>query len=726
MGQVKPNHYGEMWRTFRENWRRPLYALRILRKGVCDGCALGTSGLYDHTMKGVHLCTVRLSLLKLNTAKAFDESVLQDVSTLKGKSASELRDLGRVPVPMVRRAGEKGFTPVTWDEALSGLGAQLRAVAPERIGFYFTSRGLTNENYYIGQKVARFLGTNHVDNSSRICHAPSTTAMKRTLGVSASTCSYSDWIGTDLLVFFGSDVPNNQPVTTKYLFYAKKAGTKVFVVNPYKEPGFERYWVPSVLESALFGTKLTDRFFQVHTGGDTAFIYGVVKHLITLGKVEEEFLRKNAKGWDDWKARVETTPWEELEQLSGSTRSDMEAFATAYAESRHAIFVWSMGITQHATGVDNVTAIVNLALLRGNVGRPFAGLMPIRGHSGVQGGAEMGCVPNGLPGNDALDGANAKKWSQNWGFDVPAKPGRTAVDTIDACHDGLVDLLWSVGGNYLDTLPEPDYVRRALERVPVRVHQDIVLTPQMFLDPSDSVWILPATTRYEQPGGGTETSTERRIYFSPEIDGPRVKEARTEWWVLTEAAARAFPERAERIRVRNPESIRHEIGRLVPMYAGIEKLQRQGDAMQWGGPHLCADGRFPTPDGRARVWDVPLPERDVPEGAFWVSTRRGKQFNSMVQRDIDPLNGARRDDVLMSADDATKLGLREGDAVRLTSETGSMLGRVKVAPIRAGNLQVHWPEGNAIIRKGVCDPGCGIPDYNAVARVEKVVEVPAR
>ena len=146
------------------------------------------------------------------------------------------------------------------------IAGRIRITDPQKLAFYITSRGVTNEVYYAAQKVARFLGTNNIDNSSRVCHAPSTTGMKDTLGVSASTCSYSDWIGTDLLILAGSDIPNNQPVTTKYIYYAKQQGTKVLTLNVHKEPGLERYWVPSVMESAIFGTKLTDQFFLVHTG----------------------------------------------------------------------------------------------------------------------------------------------------------------------------------------------------------------------------------------------------------------------------------------------------------------------------------------------------------------------------------------------------------------------------------------------------------------------------
>ena len=271
MGMVKPNHYKDILTTIWANRGQLPFAWRILKDGVCDGCALGTTGMHDFTMSGIHLCTVRLNLLRLNTMDSLDIEALKEVNALGGKTSRELRELGRLPYPMVRRSGDPGFTRVSWDQALDLVAASIRSTDPRRISFYLTSRGITNEVYYVAQKVARFLGTNNVDNSSRVCHAPSTTALKDTLGVGASTCSYTDWLSTDLLIFVGSDVPNNQPVTTKYMYYAKQRGTKILVVNPHREPGLERHWVPSVMESAIFGTRLTDEFFLIHTGATSPF-----------------------------------------------------------------------------------------------------------------------------------------------------------------------------------------------------------------------------------------------------------------------------------------------------------------------------------------------------------------------------------------------------------------------------------------------------------------------
>src|SRR2546430_5887209 len=260
-----------------------------------------------------------------------------------------------------------------------------------------------------------------------------------------------------------------------------------------------------------------------------------------------------------------------------------------------------MGITHHRFGVDNVKAIVNLGLARGIVGRVKCGLMPIRGHSGVQGGSEMGANPKdfglGFPVNDS----NADRLQGIWGFRPPTTHGLTAVGMIDAAHAGGLDVLYMAGGNFLETLPEPEYVREALARVPLRIHQDIVLTRATLLDPSYRARLFPAQTRYEQRGGGTQTSTERRVYFSPEIPGRRIGEARAEWEIVMQLAERVRPEAAHQIHFDDGNAVRREIATAIPAYDGIENLRGKGDAFQYGGARACEEGGFSQPRG-AGLW----------------------------------------------------------------------------------------------------------------------------
>ncbi len=722
VGEQRPNNYLEIARAVWENRGALGYAWRILTQGVCDGCALGTAGLRDWTLPGLHLCNVRLRLLRLNTLPALDPSALADVSRLVGLSDQALRRLGRLAHPMVRKHGEAGFRRVSWEDALGLVAGRLRAADPHGIAFYLTSRGLGNEHYYAAQKAARALGTNNIDNAARVCHAPSTLVLKQTLGVGATTCSYTDLLGTDLAVFVGSNVANNQPVMMKYLYYARRLGTRVVCVNPYREPGMERYWVPSIPESALFGTRITDRFFLVRVGGDAAFLSGALRWMVERGWVDEQFIAQHTTGFGELVRALQAQSWEDLERASGCTREEMLEFAHMVAQARTAVFVWSMGVTQHRCGEDNVRAIVNLALSKGFVGREKCGLMPIRGHSGVQGGAEMGAYATVFPGGVPVNPENARRFADLWGFPVPDQPGLTAPEMVDAAARGQLDVLVCVGGNFLEVLPDPAYVREALQQVPVRVHLDVVLSPTALVPAREWVVLLPATTRYEVPGGVTETTTERRVVFSPEIPGPRVAEARPEWEVLLELARRARPELQDRLQFPDTAAIREEIARAVPFYDGIQHLRRAGDQFQSGGVRLCEGWRFPTSDGKARFSVVVPRPVELPEGAFLLTTRRGRQFNSMVQGRRDGLTGAERDAVFMSAEDAARLGLREGQRVVLRNPTGTFRGRVRIAPVRPGTLQAYWPEANVLIGRGRRSGESRIPDYNAAVWVEPDAE----
>jgi len=719
IGFVKPHHYLDMLRVAWENRSNLRYARRILQHGVCDGCSLGPNGLHDDTMKGIHLCMTRLKFLRVNTMPPLDHSRLENVEPLRRLPNMDLRNLGRLAYPMIRHKGEAGFHRVSWDEALDTIAAAIRSTGPGRLAIYNTSRGLTNESYYVAQKVARVLGSNHIDNAARLCHAASTVGLKQTIGVAASTCSYSDWIGTDLLVLAGSNLANNQPVAMKYLYYAKQKGTRILVVNPYHEPGLENYWIPSVTRSAVFGTRVMDDFFQVRVGGDIAFFDGVLKWLIERDWLDHDFIRDHTRGFEEAKQAVTAIVWEEIERNAGLSRDAMLRFAEACGKARTGVFIWSMGLTQHRFGVGNVKSLVNVALARGFLGREHCGLVPVRGHSGVQGAAEVGSVPGSFPGGKAVNRENANQFSELWGFSVPSEPGMTSTEMVDAACRGDLDVFYIQGGNFLETLPDPAHAGQGLTRVPCRVHQDIFLNSSMFAEPGEVVVLLPGQTRYEQAGGGTITNTERRIRYSPEIPGPRYGETKPEWEIPMLVAERVLgPEKRRLIHFNNTQEIRDEMERVMPVYRGIGGLRKQGDAVQYGGPLLCVGGHCPTADGRAVFTAVPIPD-SPPEETLFLTTRRGRQFNSMIFGEKDAFSGAGRRDILTSSQDAKKLGLAPGDRITLRSEVGEMEGICRLADVAPGTLQAYWPEANVLLPR-ILDPGSMEPDYNVHVRLEKV------
>lgn len=719
----KPRHYREMAKVVWENRHELGFAWRILNHGVCDGCSLGPYGLKDNVTDGVHLCLSRLKLLRFNTMKGFDPEKLPKVSKLRQMSNEELNNLGRISFPLQYRKGDQKFSRISWEEAIDRISSEVQKQrehkTPERLSFFLTSKGLTNETYYVARKLASLLGTNNIDLCARLCHAASVDGLKDTLGAGAPTCSLSDIIGSDLIIIFGSNLANNQPVTTKYLHYAKKKGSKIIVVNPFQEPGLERYWIPSIPSSALFGTSLMDSFFQVSVGGDIAFVYGVLKALKKIQGFNQDFISKSTQGFSSLEKQIDQFDWTTLEEDSGVTRKDFQRFAKAYAGAKTAVIIYSMGLTQHRFGVDNVKAIVNLALARGMLGREKCGIIPIRGHSGVQGGGECGVDPHKLPGGVPIHPETIERFSKAWGYPIATSSGLRTGQILEAAHQGKISLLYNIGGNLLETMPDPKFMGEALERIPLRVHQDIMLNTSTVLE-GEEIIVLPAKTRYEQEGGGTSTSTERRIRFSPEISGRRIGQTKSEWKILCEIGQKIFSNSGGPFSFENTQEIRDEMSQVMPVYKGIENLKYEGDHLQWGGKFLFQGGTFPKmPGGKARFTVMKIPDQHIPEGYVYVTTRRGKQFNSMTYGNFDPLTHRKRDDVFVNQMDAKKFNLQEGDLVSLTSEIGRMEGVCRIAPIRSKNVQVHWPEGNVLITRRY-DPVSGEPDYNTLAKLEKL------
>ncbi|GAE25722.1 putative formate dehydrogenase oxidoreductase protein [Halalkalibacter wakoensis JCM 9140] len=739
LGKVKPKHIRDTMKIAWDNKDNLGYASRILTKGVCDGCALGVAGLQDQTLKGPHMCTTRLNVLRLNTAPAIKEEILHaDIDELRKYDSTELRKLGRIPYPLIRRKGERRFSRLTWDDAMDMIADKMKQLDPKQYAFYLTSRGITNESYYVAAKVARFLGANNIDNASRICHSPSKTALKRSIGVGASTCNYQDWFGADVLLFWGSVASNASPVSSKYMLEAKKRGAKIIVVNPYKEPAMDKYWVPSNAESALFGTKLADDFYQVNIGGDIAFMHGIMKHWFEMEEkqhgsaINHEFVQEHVNAYDELKAHVESQSWDEIVKSSGITKERIIELSELLANSKNAVYAWALGLTMHAFASDNISQVANLALLRGHLGRKYNGLMPFRGHSSVQGSGEMGADPFVLPGGDFVED-NIQRMEKIWGFDIPRWQGDVVGVTLENIvlpedHERKVKLYYMSGGNFLETMPDPDFIAKALAELDVRVHQDIILNTSTLVDAKEAVIVLPAKTRYEQDGGGTSTSTERMVYFSPEIEGNKnhIEEARSEWKIYIDLAKRVKPDTAHLVDFKTGQDIRNEIAIANTNYEGVQHLKKQGDVFQWGGAWLCEDGVCPTPDGKGNLLPVEIPDMGKKEGQFVLTTRRGKQFNSMVYKETDPFNNAERYDVLINAEDAQSLSIAEGEGIVIHNGFGVFQGKAKYADISKGNLGVHFPEGNFLLPKGRYEKLAKIPDFNVAVKVEKADRYNAR
>ena len=721
IGKTKPNHFAEMAGVVWENRDNLQYAWNILNHGVCDGCSLGPRGLEDDVIEGTHLCMSRLKLLRNNTVGPFSEADVADIESLRRMNNDELRKLGRVSFPMVYRPGDRGFSRISWGKALELVGGVLKETPPDRQAYFASSKGITNETYYTFTKTARLMGTNNVDFCARLCHAATVAGLSRTIGVGAPTISLSDLIGTDLILLWGTNLANNQPVSVKYLHHAKKAGTRIVSINTVREKGLDHYWIPSIPSSAVFGSKLADDFIQVRVGGDIALMNGVLKKLIEWDALDHEYITAHTQGFEELKAKLDEQSMGSLLEKSGVSMEQMEWLATLVARAKSMVTVYSMGLTQHKFGTQNVMGVVNLHLAKGALGKVKSGILPIRGHSGVQGGGECGVSPGKYPGGFLVNEENAKRFSELWGYEVPFSKGLSTGPMLEAAHKGEIDFFYNLGGNLVLTMPRPSWVVEAFEKVRLRVHQDININSSMLVDPKELVVVLPAQTRYEQTGGGTSTSTERRIRFSPEIPGhPQVGECKPEWEIPGLIAAAARPELSEALCFPTSQSIRDEMAKAMPVYHKINTLSREGDHWQWGGPRLCEDGDFAKlPNNRAVFSALDAPDTALPDGKFKMSTRRGKQFNSMIFAKQDTLQGGKgRGDVFLARQDAAKLGFFEGDPITLKNEHGRFAGTVRLMDIAPGFVQTYWPESNVLIPPQ-WDPLSEEPDYNCLVELER-------
>ena len=597
-GPLNPRLYLDLLSAFWANKRHLSSAWAILTRGVCDACSFGSHGMRNTVLGDLHLCPNRFRSLRRNTMGPLGASAFKNVTQLQPLSAENMGSLGRLAHPMIRSKHDRGFSKISWEQAFEIVRHAIRDAAPHELGFCAASRGITNEAYYVFQKLARVLGSNNIDLCSRQCHAADLSGLRSTLGSGAASCSLADLIDTDLLVILEPGVITSQPVAAKYLRYARKRGTRIVAVKPVREQQLQE--VSSGFQSVRpeSGAQLMDDLFTIRAGGQIPFVNGVLKALIEWRRVDHEFIARHTRAFDGLANAVREQSWELLEQCSGAPRQRMERFATLYGYVNSAVFICGAMPVQPEFATGNVKAIVNLALARGMLGRENCGILPIRHPGWSQGGSDCGAEPDQFPGGFPVNDESARRFSNLWRHPVSSAPGLPFAEMIQAAHRDRIKLLYFIGGDSLDHCPDAQGAMEALSRVPVRIHQGVTLNPPL-LEGAEIVLVLPTQTTYEQHGGSTTTTVERKIFFTPQI-ARRIGESLPGWQIPAMIGRRVMSNGDLLFPFAGAQDVREEMARVMPIYRGIEQLRKEGDYCQWGGPQLFKGGSFRgMPDERA-------------------------------------------------------------------------------------------------------------------------------
>jgi molybdopterin-dependent oxidoreductase alpha subunit len=685
---------------------------RLASNNACKTCAVGMGGqlggMRNEAGSFPEVCKKSVQAQAADMQPPVDERWFEthDLATLERLTSRELEHAGRIGFPMLWREGERHIRRVGWDEALGIAAGALRGTPPARAFFYASGRS-SNEAAFLLQCFARVYGTNNVNNCSYYCHQASSVALSDAIGSGTATVSLDDLGSADLAIVIGANPASNHPRLITQLVELRRRGGVVIVVNPYREVGLVRFRVPSDRRSMMFGSVVSDLYLQPHVGSDVAVLLLLLRGVIERGAVDEAFVRDHTQGFAEVRARVMAYDPAALRTACGLPPADVERAVDLVVRARRGILAWAMGITQHANGVDNVQGIVNLALARGWIGRPGTGLLPIRGHSNVQGVGSVGVAP-------ALKSEFARRLGELYGVSLPSTPGLHTMASVEAAADGRIDTALLLGGNLFSATPDREWTRRALQRIGTTVYVSTKLNESHVHGRGRTHLVLPALARDEERQCTTQESMFNYVRLSEGGAGAASAEMRSEVEILAALAHAVLPVGPVDFgSLTDHAAIRAAIARVVPGYERIGAIDRTREEFHVAGRTLH-EPRFATADGRAHFRPTPLPSFAPAPGEFRLMTLRSEgQFNTVVYEEKDLYRGnERRDVVMMNADDARRLGLARNALVRVESATGTMEVRVRIAPLPAGNLAMYYPEANVLIPRDT-DPRSGTPVFKS-------------
>ena len=710
----KAREAGGLWKL----WR----AMRS--KNACKTCALGMGGqrggMVNETGHFPAVCKKSLQAMVADMQGAIKPEFWQRYAAddLQQLSPRELESCGRLTQPLLYTRPSRRYQPMTWVEAIDRIADKLSALSPEETFWYFSGRS-SNEAGFLLQLLARVYGTNNINNCSYYCHQASGVGLSSVTGSGTATIVLQDLDKTDLVFLIGGNPASNHPRLMHTLMQVRRRGGDVIVINPLKETGLVNFSVPSDWRSLLFGSKIAGLYVQPHIGGDLALLTGIAKQVLEDGAHDQAFLESACTGWPELSEHLTHVDWDEITAKSGVSRDTVKDIAARYAGSQRTVFCWTMGITHHAHGVHNVQAIANLALMRGMVGQPGAGLLPIRGHSNVQGVGSVGVTPR-------LKDAVFSRLENHFGVSLPTTAGRDTMACMEGAANGELKFGLCLGGNLYGSNPDAHFARQALENLDTLVYLSTTLNTGHAYGLAKETIILPVLARDEEPQPTTQESMFNYVRLS---DGGPARHVgpRSEVEVISAIAEAVVQRQASDSTsglsvidwgaMQNTGRIREAIGKVVPGFEAILDIDKTKKEFQIGG-RTFHEPRFTTPDQKAHLHVHELPSlKGTNDNELRLMTIRSEgQFNTVVYEDYDLYRGV--DDrrvLLIHPDDIARLNLINQETVTVHGPAGSLRGiRLHAFDnVRPGNAAMYYPEANVLVSR-TTDPKSKTPAFKGV------------
>ena len=488
-------------------------AAAVRSKNTCKACAFGTGGqrggLHNEYSNRVEICNknIQAQLSDIRDPippQIFSHNTIAELAALSGK---QLEDLGRLAQPLFKAAGDSHYQCISYEEAFDKISQRLRQTDPSRAFFYGSGRS-SNEAAFLLQLFARVYGCNHINNCSYYCHQASGVGLNATIGTGTATIQYGDLHQADLIFVLGANPASNHPRFVKVLLECRQRGGQVIVINPAREAGLVRFASPSNFKSMISGGgEVASRYLQPHLGGDVALLSGIAKSLLERDLVDHAFIAACCENYEEYRDFIVHLDWHVIERESGVAKSELEEVATCYAEAENVVFAWGMGLTHHENGTENIEAVAALAMLRGMLGGKGKGLLPLRGHSNVQGVGSMGFTP-------ALKQQVFDAIESEFGISLPTEEGMDTLACVQAAHRGDIDFAFLLGGNLYAANPDSAFSAEALDVIPFKVMVNSTLNQTHVHGVAGENIVLPILVRDEEKQGTTQESMFNYVRLS--------------------------------------------------------------------------------------------------------------------------------------------------------------------------------------------------------------------